>query len=130
MATSAPSRANSTATARPMPLSPPVIRATLPASLPLPWCWGRVASGVGVISCSIPGWVWRWGGCSWSSSGMGAPFGMAVVVAEIAKPSGNCRNRHRQAAGHKTLASSASSPATNQGGRPHLQAPSQPDVSG
>ncbi len=35
-ATSAPSRANSTATARPMPLSPPVISATLPSSLSEP----------------------------------------------------------------------------------------------
>ena len=32
MAMSAPSRANSTATARPMPESPPVISATLPSS--------------------------------------------------------------------------------------------------
>jgi len=71
MATSAPSRANSTATARPMPLSPPVMRATLPASFPDPWCRGP-ASGSGVISSSIPGCDWRWGGCgcSWSS-GMG-----------------------------------------------------------
>jgi hypothetical protein len=36
MATSAPSRANSTATARPMPLSPPVITAALPVSRPEP----------------------------------------------------------------------------------------------
>ena len=36
MATSAPSRANRTATARPMPLSPPVMSATLPSSRPLP----------------------------------------------------------------------------------------------
>ena len=44
------------------------------------------------------------------------PQGM--VVAEIANPSGNGRNRHRQAAVHKILASSARSPATNQRGTP------------
>src|SRR5438270_781022 len=36
IATSAPSRANSTATARPMPESPPVISAALPLSLSAP----------------------------------------------------------------------------------------------
>jgi hypothetical protein len=36
MATSAPSRANRTATARPMPLSPPVTIATLSLSRPEP----------------------------------------------------------------------------------------------
>ena len=40
MATSAPSLAKAMATARPMPLSPPVISATLPRSLPLPRCCG------------------------------------------------------------------------------------------
>ena len=36
MATSAPSRAKSTATARPIPESPPVMMATFPSSLPEP----------------------------------------------------------------------------------------------
>src|SRR5215218_3548348 len=44
------------ATARPMPLSPPVMIATLPSSLPLPRWDGSSARGRGVISASIPGW--------------------------------------------------------------------------
>ena len=36
MSTSAPSRANAIATARPIPLSPPVMMAALPVSRPLP----------------------------------------------------------------------------------------------
>src|SRR5690349_9653487 len=55
MAIWAPSRAMATATARPMPLSPPVINATLPLSLPTPGYFG-VKSGRGCISRSTPGW--------------------------------------------------------------------------
>src|SRR6185369_2894037 len=57
-ATSAPSRAKSTATARPIPESPPVIKATLSFSLPAPayrgaWCRGR-----GFSFASMPGFGW------------------------------------------------------------------------
>src|SRR5690349_3470470 len=58
MATSAPSRANRAATARPMPLSAPVISATLPFSRPEPGKKGS-QSGFGFNSLSWPG--------SWSS---------------------------------------------------------------
>jgi hypothetical protein len=54
MATLAPSRANSTLTARPMPLSPPVISAVLPSSRPEPAKRGS-NSGAGTISVSRPG---------------------------------------------------------------------------
>ena len=55
MATSAPSRANSTATARPMPESPPVISATLPSSLPAALYSGASYCGRGRSSASMPG---------------------------------------------------------------------------
>jgi hypothetical protein len=74
----------------------------LPEDLPEDWGLRVPASGQRrSIRAAGSHWDWRWGGysCSWSSSGMRAPFGVAVVVAEIANPSDNCRNRHRQATG-------------------------------
>ena len=55
MATSAPSRAYSTATARPMPESPPVIKATFPWSFPEPLYLGAWYCGRGSSSDSSPG---------------------------------------------------------------------------
>src|SRR4029079_13065498 len=52
--TSAPSLAKASAIARPMPLSPPVISATLPSSLPLPRL-SCLLSGCGSILYSRPG---------------------------------------------------------------------------
>ena len=52
---SAPSRANRIATARPMPESPPVIRATLPSSLPEPFQKGASYMGCGSSAASLPG---------------------------------------------------------------------------
>jgi hypothetical protein len=49
------SRANAIATARPMPLSPPVMRPTLPASRP-PRRTACSARGRGRMRDSIPGW--------------------------------------------------------------------------
>src|SRR5690554_4659169 len=44
-----------------MPLSPPVISATLFSSLL--WCRSGTYSGLGIISSSVPGWLlWCWGG--------------------------------------------------------------------
>ena len=51
-----PSR-NAIATARPMPLSPPVMSALRPCNFPLPRCAGSSEEGRGVISCSRPGCV-------------------------------------------------------------------------
>src|SRR6476660_249746 len=65
MAIWAPSRAMATATARPMPLSPPVMSATLPLSLPTPGYFG-VYSGRGCISRSRPGWR----SCVWAGIAM------------------------------------------------------------
>jgi hypothetical protein len=53
--TSAPSFANAIATARPIPLSPPVMIATLPLSLPVPLCFASCDLGRGRISDSRPG---------------------------------------------------------------------------
>ena len=55
MATAAPSRANSVATARPMPESPPVISAILPSSLPAALYWAASYRGFGESSDSSPG---------------------------------------------------------------------------
>src|SRR6478609_7134198 len=55
MAVSAPSLAYAMATARPIPLSPPVISATLFSNLPLPPCSGPWLFGRGVMSFSSPG---------------------------------------------------------------------------
>ena len=55
MATLAPSLANNIATARPMPESPPVMSATLPFNFPAAWYAFNSATGLGVISASIPG---------------------------------------------------------------------------
>ncbi len=55
MTMSAPSRANSTATARPMPLSAPVIRAAKPSSLPEPFQNGASYMGAGSSRYSSPG---------------------------------------------------------------------------
>src|SRR5438309_1623589 len=65
MATSAPSRAKRAATARPMPLSAPVIRATLPCRRPEPGYRGS-HSGLGSSCDSWPGWSSRW---TWVISG-------------------------------------------------------------
>src|SRR5205807_452612 len=43
------------ATARPMPLSPPVMIATLSCNFPLPRCFSSSARGRGFILCSRPG---------------------------------------------------------------------------
>ena len=51
---SAPSRANSAATARPMPLSAPVISATLPFSRPDPWI-ARLPVGLGLELAFVAG---------------------------------------------------------------------------
>src|SRR5687767_1662021 len=61
MATSAPSLAKAMATARPMPESPPVMRATRLASLPEPLCLGSCALGLGRMVDSWPGGCWVWG---------------------------------------------------------------------
>src|SRR3954447_1666880 len=72
MATSAPSLAKATQTARPMPESPPVTRATRPASLPVP-VYARISScGSGVISDSTPGRSCCCVGNSFSSDPMAA----------------------------------------------------------
>src|SRR5437667_121901 len=55
IATSAPSLANGTATDRPIPLSPPVITATFPASLLAAKYWCAFDSGCGLIFPSTPG---------------------------------------------------------------------------
>src|SRR5437899_807287 len=50
-----PSVAKAIATARPIPLSPPVMSATLFCSFPLPGCFSSSALGRGFILCSRPG---------------------------------------------------------------------------
>lgn len=55
MAMSAPSFAKAIATARPIPLSPPVIMAALPSSFPLPRCFESWETGLRSISDSCPG---------------------------------------------------------------------------
>src|SRR5690606_5846172 len=60
-AMSAPSCAKSTATALPIPLSPPVIKATLFCNLSA--LSGRFDMGRGAISSSRPGRRCVWGGC-------------------------------------------------------------------
>src|SRR5438045_4289144 len=63
IAISAPSFAKATDTARPIPLSPPVINATRPSSLPLGRRAGSSNRGRGTIVSSMPGWRgWDWGG--------------------------------------------------------------------
>ena len=52
---SQPSRANRTATARPMPESAPVIRAAKPSSLPEPFQKGASYIGAGSKADSSPG---------------------------------------------------------------------------
>ena len=64
MATSAPSRANSTATARPMPKSPPVISATLPSSFPSPCRRARHTSAPD--RACVPRRAWR--GAAWETA--------------------------------------------------------------
>src|SRR4051794_13696259 len=67
MATSAPSRANSTAAARPMPESPPVTMATLSNSFSEPLYCGARYFGRGRILDSIPGFCW----CCAGNGGLG-----------------------------------------------------------
>lgn len=55
------------ATARPIPLSPPEIRATRSMSFPLPRHRGSSSMGSGVISVSSPGGLCRCG-CGWGLS--------------------------------------------------------------
>src|SRR3954462_15692117 len=62
MATSAPSRAKSTAAARPMPESPPVTMATLSSSFSEPLYCGARYLGRGRIFDSMPGCCWCCGG--------------------------------------------------------------------
>src|SRR5205807_7343565 len=65
---SAPSLAKAMATARPIPLSPPLISAAFPLSFPLPRCCSYSALGRGVILCSRPGC------CDWVCFGCFFPF--------------------------------------------------------
>ena len=64
---SAPSRAKAMATARPMPLSPPVITAFLPASRPLPLYEVSPWSGTGFMASVVPGI----GCCCFGNGGLG-----------------------------------------------------------
>ena len=73
--TFAPSLANAIATARPMPLSPPVMSAVFPSSLPLPTYSFASAAGGGRIGCSRPGC------CVWCCGGLMADFSCCLDMA-------------------------------------------------
>src|SRR5688572_429845 len=77
MATAAPSRANSAATARPMPESPPVMRATLPSSLPAALYAPASKRGFGESSDSSPGDSW----CCFGNGGRGSFSGPSFFAA-------------------------------------------------
>jgi hypothetical protein len=77
MSTSAPSRAKAIATARPMPLSPPVISAALPSSLPLPTYECSPKSGAVDILDSSPG-----GCCAGVAKGGCAPAWRGSVMVD------------------------------------------------
>ena len=100
MTTSAPSRANATATARPMPESPPVTTATRSVSLPLPTYvfspWSGSSPIAGVTEPLDPGdgsWVDSasgWSCCcvgSWSESG-------PVIVVLLGRQAGGRRGAY------------------------------------
>src|SRR5688572_5245320 len=76
-ATSAPSLAKTIATARPIPLSPPVISATLPSSFPHALYFGSLALGRGRIFDSSPG---RRDCCCAGRSGFGSFSFFAIVM--------------------------------------------------
>src|SRR6266516_7943422 len=67
MATLAPSLAKATATARPMPESPPVISARRPSSRPRPVYPCISSAGCGLISPAVPGY-----GCCCAGGGLSA----------------------------------------------------------
>src|SRR5438094_661769 len=80
MATSAPSLAKATATARPIPESPPVTSARRPSSRPRP-VYSRISSaGSGLISPAVPGYCCCCAGGGFSADGAGPPGCVVMVI--------------------------------------------------